>query len=178
MATEPLRLRVLKALTMALSEITPDNGYHTDVRFTDPEGVVKPAVYRGRMVFGENDPLPILSILEAPIPLDQTPVPRDSEFSSGGWELMVQGFVKDDSENPTDPAHFFMADVKKRLALERRKANAMKNELGILGLGNFITQLRIGTGVVRPPDEISATAYFWLTITLDMVEDLTDPFED
>lgn len=169
MATVPLRLRILTALTASLKEISTANGYHTDFQ---------ERVWRGRVVFGENDPLPLLSILEVPIPLDQTPSPVDSEFSSGTWELMVQGFVEDDPENPTDPAHYAMADVKKRLARERRKASNMTNEEGILGLGNFVTGLRIGTGVVRPPDEISAKAYFWLTIALDMVEDLADPYED
>lgn len=169
MATEPLRLRILKAMTEALKEITPANGFATDV-----EG----NVFRGRVIFGENDPIPLISILEVPIPLDQTPPPTDSEFSSGGWEIMIQGFVTDDPENPTDPAHFFMADVKKRLAIEKRKALAMNAAQGIFGLGNFVTGLRIGAGVVRPPDEISAVSYFWLTITLDMVEDLADPYED
>jgi hypothetical protein len=135
-------------------------------------------VYRGRTIFGENDPLPLISILEVPIPLDQTPAPANSEFSSGGWELMIQGFIEDDPEHPTDPAHYFMADVKKRLAIERRKALEMVAADGILGLGNHITGIRIGAGVVRPPDEISAKAYFWLTITLDMVEDLSDPYGD
>ena len=169
MATEPVRLRILKAMTEALKEISPVNGYHTDVNGQ---------VYRGRVIYGENDPLPLISILEVPIPLDQTPPPTDSEFSSGGWEIMIQGFVTDDPENPTDPAHFFMADVKKRLAIEKRKALAMNAAQGIFGLGNFVTGLRIGAGVVRPPDEISAVSYFWLTITLDMVEDLADPYED
>ena len=169
MATEPLRLRILKAMTVALKEISPANGFATNVQGN---------VFRGRVIFGENDPIPLLSILEVPIPLDQTPAPTDSEFSSGGWEIMVQGFVTDDPENPTDPAHLFMADVKKRLAQERRKALAMKSEEGIFGLGNFVTGMRIGAGVVRPPDEISAVAYFWLTVTLDIVEDLSDPYED
>jgi hypothetical protein len=167
--TIPLRLRILSNLTDVLKEITTANGYATDTN---------DHVYRGRVIFGDNDPLPLLSILEVPIPLDQDAVPTDSEFSSGGWELMLQGFVEDDPTNPTDPAHYFMADAKKRLAIEKRKAYADEPEDGILGLGNFITGLRIGAGVVRPPDEISAKAYFWLTITLDMVENLADPYEE
>ena len=169
MASEPLRLRVLKAMTAALKEISVDNGYHTDL---------DEKVFRGRVVFGENDPIPLISILEVPIPLDQIPPPPDSEFSTGGWELMIQGFVDDDPENPTDPAHYFMADVKKRLAIEKRKALAMSAAEGIFGLGNYVVGMRIGSGVVRPPDEISAKAYFWLTVTLDMAEDLADPYKD
>lgn len=169
MATDPLRLRILKAMTIALKEISTANGYATELA---------EKVYRGRVLFGENDPLPLLSILEVPIPLEQIEPPADSEFSNGEWELMIQGFVTDDPENPTDPAHHFMADVKKRLAIEKRRALAMEPEEGIFGLGNFVTGLKIGAGVVRPPDEISAVAYFWLTITLKMVEDLADPYAD
>ena len=172
MAEEVLRVRILEALRNDLASIstgTPDR-YFFDLDTA--------SVFVGRNIFGEKDPLPMLSILEVPIPLDQTPPPTDSEFSSGGWEIMIQGFVTDDPENPTDPAHFFMADVKKRLAIEKRKALAMNAAQGIFGLGNFVTGLRIGAGVVRPPDEISAVSYFWLTITLDMVEDLADPYED
>lgn len=166
---DPLRLRVLKNLCDALKDISTANGYRTELNSQ---------VYRGRVVYGDNDPLPICSVLEVPIPLDQTPPPRDSEFSSGDWELMIQGFVEDTPDNPTDPAHVFMADVKKRLVVEKRKAYADKPEDGILGLGNYVTDLRIGSGVVRPPDEISAKAYFWLTITLSMAEDLFDPYAE
>lgn len=168
-ATDPLRLRILKALTAALQEITVANSYKTDVGND---------VHRGRVIFGESDPLPMLSILEVPIPIEQIEPPADSEFSSGGWELMIQGFVEDDRENPTDPAHFAMADVKRRLVIEKRKAYESRPEDGILGFGNYVTGLKIGAGVVRPPDEISAKAYFWLTIQLDVVEDLSDPYAD
>ena len=46
MATEPVRLRVLKAMTECLKDITPANGYHTDL---------KGQVFRGRVIFGDND---------------------------------------------------------------------------------------------------------------------------
>lgn len=165
---DPLRLRILKVMTDALKEITIANGYRTD-----PEG----RVYRGRVIFGDDDDLPLLSILEVPIPEEQIAAPENSSFSNGVWELMVQGFVPDDPENPTDPAHVFMADVKQRLAQERRRARDFDTDEGIFGMGRFVTGINIGAGVVRPPDEISATAYFWLTVTLDVVEDLFDPYE-
>ena len=169
MADDPVRLRILKNMTACLQEITVANGYKVDVGQN---------WFRGRVIFGENDPMPMGVLLEVPIPLDQVPPPRDSSNASGTWELMLQGFTTDDSENPTDPAHYFLADVKKRLAIEKRKALNENPEDGIFGLGNFVTDLRIGSGVVRPPDEISATAYFWLTVTLDTVEDLFDPYEN
>jgi hypothetical protein len=155
--------------TEALKEITVANGYAHDLATS---------AFRGRVIFGENDPVPMVSILEVPIPPDQVEPPTDSPLSSGFWELMVQGFIDDDPENPTDPAHRLMADVKKRLAIEKKKALEMEPEDGIFGLGNHVTKLNFNAGVVRPPDEISAISYFWLNVNLYVVEDLSDPYED
>ena len=167
--TNPLRLEIQKRLTALLSTITVANGYHVDIGAN---------VFRGRGVFGDETPLPALSILEVPIPLDQLPPPGDSPLAKGGWELVVQGWVKDDKANPTDPAHVLLADVKKCLAAEMKKINWNRDTDGILGLGREITKLYIGAGVVRPPEEVSAKAYFWLTITLDLAEDLEHPYDD
>jgi hypothetical protein len=169
MADEAIALRVLKALTAALEEVTPSNGYTVDLQGR---------VFRGRNRFGPSDPVPMICVLEAPIPLEQIPPPTDSSESSGGWELVIQGFVKDDKANPTDPAHAALADVKRRLALERRKSLWDRPEQGMFGLGRFVHKMYIGRGVVRPPDEVSEKAYFWLQVTLDIVEDLADPYED
>jgi hypothetical protein len=152
----------MKALTAALEEITVVNGYQHDL---------PGRVFRGRVIFGERDPVPMVSILEVPLPLEQIVSPRDATESAGGWDLMIQGFVEDDSKNPTDPAHRLLADVKKRLALEKRRVTAGE----VFGM-NAISGIRIGPGVVRPPDEVSAKAYFWLSLVIEMVEDLADPF--
>lgn len=169
-APDPFRLRVLKALTAALQEIKPSNGYVNDVHN---------AVFRGRLVYGENDPLPMLSILEPPQPIDQ--IAQGSGNISGDWDLLIQGFVKDDSKNPTDPAYVLMADVMKRLGIEQNKRpnGRTVNVLGLgggQGKGNEIIEMTIGHGIARPADDISAKAYFWLTLTLKTVEDLKDPF--
>lgn len=164
----PIRLEILKRMTDVLKEITPANGYVTDIL---------DHVYRGRGVYGDETPLPALSILEAPIPLDQLPSAKDNQSLAGQWELVVQGWVDDDRKNPTDPAQVLLADVKKRLAIERKKLDWDKPEDGIFGLGRFVTAMYIGAGVVRPPEEISAKAYFWLTITLDIAEDMAEPYE-
>lgn len=163
----PIRLQVLKNMTAVLEEITVANGYQHDL---------PGKVFRGRGVYGDETPLPCISVLEAPIPLDQLPSARDNTAQAGPWELVVQGWVKDDRDNPTDPAHVLLADVKKRLALERRKADWDNPEDGIFGLGRSVPAMYIGAGVVRPPEEISAKAYFWLTITLDMAEDMAEPY--
>jgi len=154
-------------MTDLLKQISVLNGYQTDLAGR---------VYRGRGVYGDETTIPALSILEAPIPLDQIPSAKDNQNLAGQWELVVQGWVVDDRNNPTDPAHILLADVKKCLALERKKVNWDKPEDGIFGLGRSVTGMYIGAGVVRPPEEISAKAYFWLTITLDMAEDMSEPY--
>lgn len=173
-----LRLRILRALTVLLEGVETLAFGITDVSGS-PLSSLAGRVFRGRVIFGEKDPIPMLSILEVPIPLDQIASPPDSSYSSGTWELLIQGFVKDDVDHPTDPAHVLMAAVKKRLAGARRQNRKLGQPgYGILGMADFITGMRIGSGVVRPPDEVSAKAYFWLNLSLDIAEDLGDPFED
>jgi hypothetical protein len=165
----PFRLRILNALTLALAEITPANGYHVDL---------SGAVFRGRIVYGENDPLPMISILEPPLPPDQMPIPTTSDTASSEWDLLIQGFCEDDPEHPTDPAYMLIADVKSRLAKERTRANERprNGQGGILDMGGLVMSLGIGPGVVRPADEVSARAYFWLNLNLQIAEDMADSF--
>jgi len=160
---DPFRLRVLKAMTAALEEITPANGYEFDL---------SEKVFRGRGTFGDSDPLPAISILE---PIEEAPQqssPQASGQSSGPWELLVQGFVEDEFEHPTDPAHRLLAEVKMRLVQERMR----ERQYSIFGMQGAVTGLRFSHGVVRPPDEISGKAYFWLRVTLEVVENLADPY--
>lgn len=172
--TEVLRLRILKALVAVLEETGRDEP-RFDIRDENdqPLADMTGRVYRGRSIFGDGDDIPMLSILEVPIPLDQVPPPSDSPYSNGTWELLIQGFTKDDPENPTDPAHKLMAAVKKRLA----EAKMVGKGYRYLGFNKAVIDLRIGAGVVRPPDEVSAKAYFWLNVSLDITESLDDPFE-
>jgi hypothetical protein len=169
---DPLRLRILKALTNALLEITPANGYRFDL---GPDAKWKRGkVFRGRLSFGEKDPLPMVSILEVPIPLEQIPEAPDNPARKGPWELIVQGFVQDDPENPTDPAQHLMAAVVKRLAIEKKR----NRDFDILGMGDDVINLTLGVGVTRPPDDISSKAYFWLPIRLTVAEDLDNPYAE
>lgn len=167
MPTDPLRLHIIKAIASAIEEITPDNGYVMDF-----EG----RVFRGRNRFAASDPIPMVSILEAPIPLEKIRPPQDATDEGGPWELVVQAFVKDDKENPCDPAYVALADIRKRLALERARLDTYHHPEGPFALGRTIYGMYIGTGVVRPPDEISEKAYCWLQVTLDIAEDLADPY--
>ena len=160
----PFRLRVLKALTAALEEISPDNGYNFDL---------SGAVFRGRNIFGDDDPLPMVCILEAVDEEKQLPSPVGSGMTAGPWDLLLQGFVEDDRYNPTDPAHHLLAEVKQRLVMERQK----QRPPNMLGMSGRVTDMAIGHGIVRPGgDDVSAKAYFWLRITLTVVDNLADPY--
>lgn len=157
------RLKVLKKLTAAFEEITVANGYQNDLAGK---------VFRGRLFYGDDDPIPMISILEHPEPADQADAPRSGPHRGPTrLELIVQGFVEDDWENPTDPAYGLLADVQKRLIEESRK----EEDSEIFGESQ-VTSLEIGAGRVRPPDEISGKAYFWLTVVISIAEDLSNPF--
>lgn len=160
----PFRLRVLKALSACLETVNPPNGYQFDMRGR---------VFRGRIRYGDNDPIPMISILEAPIPLDVVQSRGANSSSTGVWELLVQGFVPDDSVNPTDPAHHLMAEVKSVLAKEKIRDRGHN----MLGLSGRVVEMEIGQGSVRPPDEATDKAFFWLTLSLRIGEDLLDPYK-
>lgn len=160
---DPFRLRVLKALGGALEEITGTNGYRFDL---------KDKVFRGRDTFGNSDPIPMLSILESIAEKEVLLSPRKGTKQMVPWELLVQGWAEDDDENPTDPAHHLMAAVKRRLIQER----ARQDGSGILGMCGMIDEIKFSSGVVRPADEVSSKAYFWLKVELVLVENLLDPY--
>lgn len=166
--TDPFRLRVLKALTAALQQITPANGYVHDL---------SSSVFRGRTTFGDNDPLPVISILESPDEPVDASSPRGASEQDNSWVLFIQGFVEDDIDNPTDPAHVLMADAKRCLALIRRQGDSYGPGAGILGMGGLVDQLNFSGGVVRGPDEISGKAYFWVRLELVVVEDVANPYD-
>lgn len=157
---DPKRLAAQKALTTLLAAIHPDDGYTYNLAG---------AVFRGRVWFGEAEPLPMLAILEPADAQESIPTDNPAAKRAGPYELLVQGFVEDDEENPTDPALLLAADVTRALAIEREKG-------GSALLGGVCHGLRISPAVVRPPDELSSKAYFWMRVSLDIVEDLKNPF--
>lgn len=178
------RLRVLHAVTDCLKTITPADGYVSDLAdFTVEENgqeVAKARVYRGRDQFGFNDPRPLVSVLEHPRALDQLLGTDADTSTTGEWDLLIQGFVTDDRDNPTDPAHVLAAEVVKRLAQEKKRRDPATGSPNILGLGYrepCITNLRVGSPVCRPADgEVSDVAFFYIALTLTLVEDQDDPF--
>jgi len=181
----PFKLRVLRALTDCLKTITPANGYVFNMADFDPgDGVMTSRVYRGRMAFGDDgdgggDPLPMISVLEGVSPADENgDAPYDCTVGEYDWDLLIQGFVEDDKQNPTDPAYLLLADVRQRLAEERqRKSPNDPTSRFILGFEeDQITSLSFGFGVVRPADDVSAKAWFWLPVQLRIVDNASDPY--
>ena len=156
------RLAIAKALTALLeNEVAVSNGYQHDLAGK---------VHRGRVTFGIREALPRVALVETLNP--------DREPMRAGWQptqkdtliLLVQGHAEDDAENPTDPAHLLMGDVKKALA----KIGLTTSEHHMLG--GLIAGFNMEPGIVRPQDEVSSMAYFYLRVRLEVVEYLADPF--
>lgn len=175
---DPFRLRCITRLQALIA--ASDSDSNSDVP-AEGEFVLTNAVFIGRDQFGESDPLPMVSILEVPINPEQLPVPpEDSTAHVGDWDLLIQGFVKDDKKNPTRPAYLLSAEVVRRLVLEKKRPAVEKQTKGkvitpLLG-EKGVLNMTIGRPVCRPPDELSAKAYFWLPLRLRTSENLEDPY--
>lgn len=158
------QLTILKRMTVHLQGITPANGYDYDL---------SAAVFRGVTRFGADQPLPFISILESLRP-DPRPMEAGTEklLRDEGWELLIQGWVDENRELPTDALYQLKAAVEKRLAEIATPGNAVYR----LG-GRLITGLRIGPGVVRAatPQPGGAEA-FYLPLLVHYAINLADPF--
>lgn len=172
----PYRLKVLMDLCEYLqTEIQKTNGYQHDLQ----------GAFRGRAFFTtKDDPVPMLSILENVDPDRYPPAAGrngyEHETYNEGWVLLIQGFAVDDKENPTDPAHYLMADVRKALAkIAYRGSPTEARPTGDLYmLGGLLTGFKMEPGVVRPPfEQVSETAFFWMRVTLKISEDPNDPYK-
>jgi hypothetical protein len=174
MAGESKRLLVLKALSAHLeSEISIANGYKHDLAG---------AVYRGRLFFDGFDALPCISILESPNP-DRFPNRAGDQDNVRAvqkdlWTLELQGWALDDKRHPTDPAYDLMADVKKALAkIVRVDPNSGDGYYpAVYRLGNLIVDLKWEPGTVRPPEEHSSKAFFYMRVIVTITEDFHDPY--
>lgn len=161
------RLTILKQLTTFLEGVTVAAGYEHDLAGR---------VSRGLLRFSDETPLPWVNIIENlnpdrdPLETDQRLVQRDQ------WVLLLNGWVYTDEDDiyPTDKAHALLADVKKRLA-SIISPGLPHNPNPDYMLGGNIEGFRIEPGVVRPPDESSTAAYFYLRVVVEVVEHLDDP---
>ncbi|MGH8074286.1 MAG: hypothetical protein ACREO4_09450 [Lysobacter sp.] len=161
------RLLLLKAICdYLLSEITVDNGYEFTLA----------SVRRGKKNFGKELKLPAVAVLENFNP-DRLP---DEIGGVVGTKqkydqiFLLNGWCDDTDLGPGDQegdaAHRLMGDVKKALG----KLLVPRNQSGFFD--GLATTLHIEPGVVRPPDEQSEKAYFWLRIRLEVVEKVGDPY--
>ncbi|OQM75596.1 hypothetical protein [Manganibacter manganicus] len=172
---DPFRLRVLKAVCERIKDVTPDNGYEHDLsNGTDEAGRPAERVFRGRTIYGDNDPLPMISVLEDPRAIDPNNGSGTSPAAANEFRILVQGFVEDDKMHPLDPAYKLSAEVIKALVASK------KERYNVLGLGPkapCVMSLSIGQPVHRPPDdEVSAVSYFLFGVTLTLAENLETPF--
>lgn len=169
---EPIKLTIAKAVVEGLKSISPANGYLSDLSDFDPgDGVNKSRVYRGRAFFGDGDPIPMVSLLEAGFEDEVlNDFVSDNPVTEYWWPLIVQGWVADDKENPTDPVYALLADVRKYLASELRKKDSggWSQHFGIDS--GIVTGLRFSAGRVRPSSELSAYAGFHLIVELRIVD--------
>lgn len=162
---DPKQLRIIKKLVNHL-ELT--SGY---------EGI---AVRRGQMVISAKDIEDCLSILEAPRPVVGQPAGHNGHRRLESWTLLLQGWPKDDKDNPSDPAYKLKAACEQWLyriiAVNERDGLPKYPELYMLG--NDIASLTIGQGLVRPPTEEAASrlAMFFLPLIIEITTDVSDPY--
>lgn len=174
--TDPFRLRVMKNLTALIETVAPEDSNSASTGYVHN---LSAAVFRGRSIFGDGDPVPMVSILEAPLAEDQLPQPSESAVSNGDWDLLIQGFAKDDKKNPTDPAYLLAADVVRVIASHKKDVadkRRTSGQAGVLLGEKGVLSIQLGSPVCRPADDISNKAYFWLTLRIRVAENLEDPY--
>lgn len=163
---DPIRLVILKKLSKHLDGIASIEGYNYDL---------KDAVFRGRTIFGEDDPLPMLSILEAPR-AEGSLYAGEFEVKRDHWQLLIQGWTEDNIENPTDNAYLLADDVEKRLGmLIATKPDSSGRPLypAIYKLEGLIIGLEFGPSIIRPPmEQVSSKAFFYLPVTLSLASEV------
>jgi len=159
------RLLLLKEMCSYLkSEIRLVNGYSFNLN----------SVYRGKKNFGREIELPAVVVLENFNP-DRAPETvggvvgtkqkYDQVYLLNGWAA-----GSGDDEGDEDAAHRLLGDVKKAFG----KLLVPRNQSGFFD--GLASALYIEPGVVRPPDEQSEKAYFWMRVRLEIVEKVGDPY--
>jgi hypothetical protein len=170
---ESRQLDILKRLTAHLQGITPANGYDFDL---------SQSVFRGRLIFGDDDPSPLVSIVEhltADVNVSTTEENQVLRFET--WVLLVQGWILYDVAHPTDDAYQLKASVEKRLG-ECIKQNDQGYpafpDAYFLGYKKGITGMSIGPGVVSVAirQEASSRAFFYLPLGIGLATDVSNPF--
>lgn len=171
---ESLKLHTLKAVTTQIEGVTPANDYDFDLTG---------AVFRGRLLYGEEVPDTMVSIVEHLQGDITTDTAGENNIErTETWILLVQGIAKNDVLNPTDALYNLMAAVEHRLArtiLMDRKGNPAFPDEYFFGLSSLkiITGLTIGPGIVSPPRQgISEKAFFYLPLGVGLATNISEPW--
>jgi hypothetical protein len=161
------RLKILKALTSHLEQVTTGTGYNY---------TLTNQVFRGRAGYGDETDMPWVGIFE----LRPEEVYMAGEtFSKDDWFIGVQGWVPADEKHPTDPAHALMQDVKKRLARviaggsphNRNPDYMLPDETG----RPMVSRFQMDGGMTFVAKENPSNAAFALRLTVTIAEDLENP---
>jgi hypothetical protein len=171
------QLAILKALTAHLELITPahDNVYAFDL---------SASVYRGRLQFGADDPVPLVAIVEhlaADVAVDVSGLQNVN--SSQTWILLVQGWIQQTDIHPTDGAYSLKAAVELQLSrliqADDKTGDPMYPDEFMLGFyKTCITGISIGPGVVSVAtrEESAGKAFFYLPVGIGLATTIYEPF--
>lgn len=170
----PFRLKIIIAICDIIKTITPGNGYQMDLA-DEPHDVKH--VVRGKLFLGDDEPNYIVSVLEPPTAVEPQKSGVDNQKRANEWDILIQGWAKNDDDNePGDLAYVLAADVMKALSAEVKKTQTGRpGAPNMLGMGSKITEMRIGTPVTRPTEDVTDYAVFYLILTLKIVEDMASP---
>lgn len=159
----PKQLRILRKLS-ALLEAT--SGY---------EGI---KCWRGKSTITSKEVEDTLSLLEAPRPIVGSGAAENGVKRDETWTLLLQGWPKDDHEEPSAPAYWMKAACEQQLSLIIAELpNGVQRRDGVYMLGGDISSLTIGQGVVRPPSEEGASrlSMFYIPLIVGLQTDVRNP---
>lgn len=173
----PLRLQCLRALT-TLIESTETGTWEDDTPI-DLAGKVQ----RGRKVFSDSDfeenEDTLISILEAPRPLVGLYAGVEQTARKESWQLLLQGWTKDDKLHPSDPAYFLQSAVEQRVSRA-----AQRDDQGLpvfpddYRLGGLAYELILGQGIVRPAEgDPSRYTMFYVPLTIVLALETSKPYQ-
>lgn len=163
--TDTKQLRILKKLSNYL-ELT--SGY---------EGT---KVYRGKLIVSAKEVEDCMSLLEAPRPVVGDGAGHQGHKRKETWTLLLQGWPKDDKDNPSDPAYLMKGAAEQWLSRinEVDERSGLPKYPDLYLLQGDIGSMIIGQGVVRPPSEEAASrlAMFYLPLILEVTTDIRNPY--
>lgn len=168
----PFRLQILDKLTALIHTVTPANNFYFDLSEDD-------TVVRGRLFIGDDEPVPMVALNEPPLAIEAIRAAPQNINRVNDWDILIQGWAAVGKIHETDEAYTLAAEVQQVIAGEKTKPSGRPgsgNGSDFLGFGTKIVDMRIGAPVVRPPDETSAKACFYMILTLQISEDMAKPF--